>query len=261
MKGYVEAAEAYFRSKIARRTIDELAHDYAEIDVVAVLLAWDAETATGRPRVPNEVVAQACTQHPETFVGFGSVDPHKGQRAVDELDRIAELGLKGVKLHPTLQAFAPNEERHWPLYERCEDLGLVVLFHTGTSGIGAGQPGGQGLRLDYARPILLDPVAAAFPDLKVLAAHFGYPWHLELLSMALHKTNIYIDISGWAPRYIPLEVIRDLRGRLQDQFVFGSDYPFIQPLRCLEELDTLDIPEPVLQKVLIDNGKRLLGLA
>ncbi len=260
MKGYVEAAESYFRSKIVRRTLEELARDYSDIDVVAVLLAWDAETATGRPRVPNELVAQACRDHPETFVGFGSVDPHKGERAVGELDRIAELELKGVKLHPSLQAFAPDDERFWPLYDRCEELGLIVLFHTGTSGIGAGQPGGQGIRIDYARPIKLDPVAASFPDMKILAAHFGYPWHLELLAMALHKTNIHIDISGWAPRYIPMEVIRDMRGRLQDQFVFGSDYPFIQPQRCLEELGTLDIPEPVLQKLLLDNGKRLLGL-
>jgi len=79
--------------------------------------------------------------------------------------------------------------------------------------------------------------------------------------MALHKTNIYIDISGWAPRYIPSEVMRDMKGRLQDQFVFGSDYPFIQPKRCLDELGTLEIPEPALQKVLIGNGKRLLGLS
>jgi predicted TIM-barrel fold metal-dependent hydrolase len=261
MRGYVETAESYFRSTIARRTIDELAADYSALDVKAVLLAWDAETATGRPRVPNELVAEACRQHPDTFIGFGSVDPHKGEGAVAELDRFEELGLKGVKLHPTLQAFAPNEERFWALYERCEELGLIILFHTGTSGIGAGQPGGQGLRLDYARPILLDPVAAAFPDLKILAAHFGYPWHLELLAMALHKTNIHIDISGWAPRYIPMEVMRDMKGRLQDQFVFGSDYPFIQPARCLEELGSLEIPEPVLQKLLVGNGKRLLGLS
>ncbi|MHB8588540.1 MAG: amidohydrolase family protein [Candidatus Dormibacteraceae bacterium] len=261
MRGYVEAAENYFRSKVARRSLDELAGDYEELDMLAVLLAWDAETATGRPRVPNELVAQACKDHPTAFVGFGSVDPLKGERAVAELDRIAELGLKGVKLHPSLQAFAPDDERHWPLYERCEELGLVLLFHTGTSGIGAGQPGGQGIRLDYARPIHLDAAAASFPDLKIIAAHFGYPWHMELLAMALHKTNILIDISGWAPRYIPAEVVRDMKGRLQDQFLFGSDYPFIQPKRCLEELSGLDLPEAVLQKVLLGNGKRLLGLS
>src|SRR5438309_9492135 len=153
MKGYVEAAESYFRSKVARKTIDELAHEYDALDIVAVLLAWDAETATGRPRVPNDLVAQACRESPKNFIGFGSVDPLKGDRAVEELDRIAEMGLKGVKLHPSLQAFAPNEEKHWPLYERCQELGLIVLFHTGTSGIGAGPPGGTEIRIDFARPI------------------------------------------------------------------------------------------------------------
>ena len=261
MKGYVEAAESYFRSKVARKSLEELAREYHEMDMVAVLLAWDAETATGRPRVPNDLVAQAVREYPKTFVGFGSVDPLKGDRAVAELDRIAELGLKGVKLHPSLQAFAPNEEKHWPLYEKCQELGLIALFHTGTSGIGAGQPGGQGIRIHFARPIWLDAPAAAFPDLRIIAAHFGYPWHLELLAMALHKTNIYIDISGWAPRYIPTEVIRDMKGRLQDQFVFGSDYPFIQPQRCLDELKGLDIPNGVLEKVLVGNGKRLLEIA
>ncbi len=261
MRGYVEAAEAYFRSKIARRSLDELAHDYEAIDTMAVLLAWDAETATGRPRVPNQLVADACGDHPETFVGFGSVDPLKGERAVAELDEISSLGLKGVKLHPSLQAFAPDDERFWPLYERCDELGLALLFHTGTSGIGAGQPGGQGIRLDYARPIRLDAIAASFPGLTVIAAHFGYPWHLELLSMALHKTNVYIDISGSAPKYIPAEVLRDMKGRLQGQFLFGSDYPFLQPARCLEELAQLGIPEAALQKILVDNGRRLLGLS
>ena len=261
MKGYIEAAESYFRSRVARQSLEDLAREYDDLDVVAVLLAWDAETATGRPRVPNDLVAHAVSEFPGRFVGFGSVDPLKGDRAVQELDRIAEMGLKGVKLHPSLQAFAPNEERHWPLYEKCQELGLVVLFHTGTSGIGAGQPGGQGIRIDFARPIWLDAPAAAFPDLKIIAAHFGYPWHLELLAMALHKTNIYVDISGWAPRYIPIEVMRDMKGRLQDQFVFGSDYPFIHPKRCLDELETLDIPPPVLDKLLVANGKRLLGIA
>ena len=261
MKGYVEAAESYFRSKVARKSLDELAAEYESLDVMAVLLAWDAETATARPRVPNELVAQACRDHPKTFIGFGSVDPLKGERAVDELEGIAELGLKGVKLHPSLQAFAPNDERHWPLYEKCQELELIALFHTGTSGIGAGQPGGQGIRIDLARPILLDAPAAAFPELQIIAAHFGYPWHLELLAMALHKTNVHIDISGWSPRYIPAEVVRDMKGRLQDQFLFGSDYPFIEPRRCLEELGTLGIPDAVMRKLLVGNGTRLLGIA
>ena len=259
MGGYIEAAQAYFRSSVAPQTFAQIAKSYEALDVLAVLLAWDAETATGRPRLPNEVIASACAEHPGAFVGFGSVDPHKGKDAVREVDRIADLGLKGVKLHPSLQAFAPDDETFWPLYARMEERGLVTLFHTGTSGIGAGQPGGQGIRLDYARPIRLDTVAATFPRLQIIAAHFGYPWHLELLAIALHKTNVWIDVSGWAPRYIPSEVIREIRGRLQNQFVFGSDYPFIQPQRCLEELASLELPDAVLQKLLVENGKRLLG--
>lgn len=261
MAGYIEAAEAYFRSKVARKTLEEVASEYRDLDVLAVLLAWDAETATGRPRLSNELVARAVRDYPEAFTGFGSVDPHKGERAVAEIDTIAELGLKGVKLHPSLQAFFPDDERFWPIFARCEELGLAVLFHTGTSGIGAQQPGGQGIRIDYAQPIHLDPVAAQFPRLQVVAAHFGYPWHMELVAIALHKTNVWIDISGWAPRYIPAEVLRELKGRLQNQFLFGSDYPFIQPRRCLDELSALEIPEPALQKLLVGNAGRLLGLA
>lgn len=261
MAGYIEAAERYFRSTVARKSVEDLARDYADQDLVAVLLAWDAETATGRPRLPNELVAQAVRDHPEVFVGFGSVDPRKGSRAVEELDSIAALGLKGVKLHPSLQAFNPEDEAHWPLYRRCEELGLICLFHTGTSGIGAGMPGGQGIRLDYARPIHLDAIAADFPRLRIIAAHFGWPWEREMLAIALHKTNVFIDISGWAPRYIPAEVVREMKGRLQDRFLFGSDYPFIQPSRCLDELDALELPDAVAEKLLVANGKALLGLA
>ena len=260
MQGYLEVAEAYFRSRVARRTLEELAREYSDLDIRAVLLAWDAETATGRPRLTNEYVAEACRRFPEVFSGFGSVDPHKGERAGAELDRFAELGLKGVKLHPSVQAFAPDDERFWPVFARCQELGLAALFHTGTSGIGAGQPGGQGIRLDYARPIRLDTVAAAFPRLKVIAAHFGWPWHLEMLAIAMHKTNVLIDISGWAPRYIPAEVVREMKGRLQDQFLFGSDYPFIHPQRVLDELDQLEIPAVQKEKLLVGNGRKLLGI-
>jgi len=231
MAGYVEAAEAYFRSPVQRASLADLAARYRALDVRAVLLAWDAETATGRPRVPNETVAAACREFPDVFTGLGSVDPHKGEVAVTEVANIA-----------------------------CERHGLLALFHTGTSGIGAGQPGGQGIRLDYARPIRLDAVAAAHPALTVVAAHFGWPWHMELVAMALHKTNVYIDISGWSPKRIPAELIRELRGRLSERFLWGSDFPFLTPERCLAELDSLDLPGPVLERLLHENASRILGL-
>src|SRR5580704_3817734 len=241
MNGYVEAAEAYFRSTVERQSLGELADKYRALDVLAVLLAWDAETATGRPRVPNETIAAACREYPDAFTGLGSVDPHKSS-AVDEVAHIAALGLRGVKFHPSLQAFAPDDPKYWPVFAACERHGLLALFHTGTSGIGARQPGGQGIRIDYAHPLKLDAVAAAHPELTAVAAH---------------KTNVYIDISGWSPKRIPPEVIRELKGRLSGQFLWGSDFPFIAPERCLAELDELGLASPALLR---DNAARVLGL-
>jgi len=260
MAGYVEAAEAYFRSAAQRETLAELAERYRQLSVRAVLLAWDAETATGRPRVPNETVAAACREYPDVFSGLGSVDPHKGADAVAEVANIAALGLRGVKFHPSLQAFAPDDPAYDPIFAACEQHGLLALFHTGTSGIGARQPGGQGIRIDLAHPLKLDPVAAAHPDLTVVAAHFGWPWQQDLIAIALHKTNVYIDISGWSPRRIPAEVIRELRGRLSGQFVWGSDYPFFTPERCLLEVEALGLPGEVMTTVLHDNAARILDL-
>ena len=261
MAGYVEAAEAYFRSPVQRSTLDELAARYRELEVMAVLLAWDAETATGRPRVPNSTVTVACRAYPDVFTGLGSVDPHKGEAAVAEVAEIAAAGLRGVKFHPSLQAFAPDDPAYWPVFAACQEHGLIALFHTGTSGIGAGRPGGQGIRLDYAQPIRLDPVAAAHPRLTIVAAHFGWPWHMELIAMALHKTNVYIDVSGWSPRRIPAEVVREMGGRLSGQFLWGSDFPFLTPERCLAEFDALGLPEDAAERVLRGNAERILRLS
>ncbi len=258
MAGYVEAAEAYFRSTVPRQSLGELADKYRALDTKAVLLAWDAETATGRPRVPNETVAAAVARYPDAFTGIGSVDPHKGGEAVAEVARIAALGLRGVKFHPSLQAFAPDDPRFGPVFAACEEHGLLALFHTGTSGIGARRPGGQGIRIDYSHPLKLDAVAAAHPGLTVVAAHFGWPWHMDLIAVALHKTNVYIDISGWSPKRIPPEVVRELTGRLSAQFVWGSDFPFIAPERCLAELGELGLAGPALLR---DNAERILQIS
>src|ERR1700759_3185952 len=158
MAGYVEAAEAYFRSRVERQSLESLADKYRALDAMAVLLAWDAETATGRPRVPNATVAAAVRAHPDAFTGIGSVDPDKGG-GVDGGDENAALGLRGVKFPPSLQAFAPDDERFWPVFAACESHGLLALFHTGTSGIGARQAGGQGIRIDCSDSLQLDSAA------------------------------------------------------------------------------------------------------
>ena len=256
---YRETTERYFRKTVDIKTAEEIAKEYEELDLMGVLLAWDAETFTGRPPVPNQDVADIQSRFPERFVAFASVDPHKPS-AIDQLElAISDLGMSGGKFHPSLQNFDPSDERFFPLWEKCEELRIPCIFHTGTSGLGAGAPGGQGIRIDLSRPLLLDPVAAAFPNMTIVMAHFGWPWHHEAIAMALHKSNLYLDISGWAPRYIPQEVVREMKGRLSDRFLWGSDYPFISPARCLEEFEELDVGD-AREKILKENARLLLGL-
>lgn len=262
IRPFREPAEAFFRSRVPVREMDEVARVYDELDIIGVLLAWDAETATGLPPLTNDEVAAAVSKYPGRFVGFASVDPWKGQRAVDEMERaIKELGLIGAKFHPGIQAFYPNDAQFYPLYEKIAELGVPALFHTGTNGLGAGTPGGMGVKLDFSRPIYLDHVAADFPRLTIIGAHPAWPWHEEMLAIIGHKSNVFMDLSGWSPKYIPKQIIDEARGRLQDRILFGSDYPFITPSRWLADFETLEGFSPeVTRKILYDNAARLLRM-
>ncbi|MBI2369156.1 MAG: amidohydrolase, partial [Deltaproteobacteria bacterium] len=227
-----------------------------------VLVGLDAETATGRPRTPNDHIAKLVAQYPDRLIGFASVDPWKGKLAVQELERaIRELGLRGVKFHPPMQAFFPNDRICYPLYELCQDLGVPILLHTGFSGPGMGKPGGLGVRLKYGEPIpYIDDVATDFPELTLICAHFGWPWTEEMLSVALHKANVCIDLSGWAPRYFPRSVVQYMNTLLQDKCLFGTDYPYVAHDRWLAEFQRLDLKDEVREKVLERNARRILRL-
>lgn len=256
----LENTAKYFRSEVRIRTVEDMAAEFEQWDIFGVLLAWDAETATGQPPLTNDFVADICKAFPDRFVGFASVDPHKPD-AIEELERaVTELGMKGLKLHPQVQRFYPNEPRWDPLWDKCEEHRLPIVAHVGQTGLGAGVPGGSGIAFDYGRPMLMDMVAANHPELTVIMAHFGYPWHLEVLASAMHKTNVWVDLSGWRPKYIPPEVKRDCRGRLNDRFVWGSDYPMLDPGRILDEFDEMGLEGERQDNVLVRNAARLLNL-
>ena len=258
--GDLEAMGRYFGREIPQISMDELAQQYRARKMMAVLLAMDTSTSTGWPPVPNDHIAAAVRAHADVFIGFAGVDPWKGRLAVDEARRAREvLGLRGLKLHPGLQKFAPNDDRFYPLWAAAAELGLVCLFHTGMMGTGAGLPGGGGYKLKYVNPLLLDDVAADFPSLEIIMAHPGWPWQPEQLAMARHKANLYIDLSGWSPKYFPGELVQNMNGLLQDKCLFGSDWPFLSPERWLADFAALPIGEAVRRKILRDNARRLLA--
>lgn len=256
---HLEATERYFRKSPERKTLDQVAEEYRSLDVLGVVLDWDDHTVTGRPWMGNDRMAKLETDYPGVLMGFGSVDPH-AEGALDEVSRAADLGLKGLKLHPTMQAFDPGDERFYPLWERCQERGLILLFHTGTCGIGAGTPGAGGTKIRYSHPGFLDAVAADFPEVTWVAAHFGWPWFLECLAISLHASNVWIELSGWAPKYLPPEVAREAAKRLNERTLFGSDYPFIPLERWFTEFEELALPREAAENVLWRNAARLLRL-
>ena len=257
-----EATERHFRTSVPIRTVDEMAAEFRADDVLAVLLAWDAETAMGLPPVTNDFVADCVAAHPDAFVGFASVDPWKGAAAVRELRRaVVELGLRGLKLHPSCQAFAPNDRRFYGLYEEAASLGVPIIFHTGTTGLGAGVPGGGGIKLGFSRPIFLDDVAADFPSLQIIGAHPSWPWQDEMLAVAQHKTNVWIDLSGWSPRRWSPALLEAVRGPLSSRALYGSDYPFISFGKWLSAFESLEgVTAELTEQVLLGNARKLLGL-
>jgi uncharacterized protein len=236
-----------------------VAGEYRDRDVLGVVLDWDDESVTGRGWLGNEFMAGLADRYPGVLMGFGSVDPHASD-AVDGIARAADLGLKGLKFHPTLQQFDPREQRYYPLWKRAEERGLILLFHTGTCGIGAGTPGAGGTKIRYSHPGFLDAVGADFPGVTWVAAHFGWPWFLECMAISMHKSNVWIELSGWAPRYIPAEVVREAGKRLNDRTLFGSDYPFIDLDRWLAEFENLGYDDGASANILHRNAERLLRL-
>jgi uncharacterized protein len=252
----------YFRVDGDRTpTIDQIAAHYRQRRMAAVLFTVDAQAATGHPPVSSEEVAEACAEHADVLIPFGSVDPWRGAEAVRQIRALAtRYCVRGFKFHPSLQAFHPNDRMAYPLYEALQELDLVTLFHSGQTGIGAGLRGGGGIRLKYANPLAIDDVAADFPDLRIVIAHPSFPWQDEALAVATHKPLVYIDLSGWSPKYFPPQLVRYANTLLRDKVLFGSDFPLLTPDRWLADFDTVDVKPEVRPLILKENAARLLGL-
>ena len=252
-----------FRMADESISIEKMVETYRAIDTKAVIFSVDAETETGDLPDPNDYVAQTVDSYPDVFIGFCSVDPRKGKAAVEELERsVLSLGLRGLKLHPIHQAFFPDDPAFIPLFAKAEELGIPVLMHSGYVAAGANAPGGGGFELAYSRPIPhVDSLAARHPDLTIIMAHPAWPWIQEQVAVALHKSNVFIDLSGWAPRYIPKELISEASGRLRKKVLFGSDYPYISPVTWLEQFQELDIRDEARPLILHDNAARILNLS
>jgi predicted TIM-barrel fold metal-dependent hydrolase len=258
----MDASAAYFKADQLRApTLDQIAEHYRERSMAAVVFTVDAATELGRPPLSSEEIAEGAARNNDVLIPFGSVDPRQGQAAVERAKRlVGDYGVRGLKLHPSLQGFAPNETTYYPLYAAMQELGAILLFHTGQTGIGAGLPGGRGIKLRYSDPMLIDDVAADFPRLNIILAHPSVPWADSSISIATHKANVFVDLSGWLPKYFPPQLVRAAGSYLSKKALFGSDFPVITPDRWMKSFDELGIRPEARAEILKGNAARLLGL-
>ena len=194
---YNEAMRKYYKFELNTKTPEEMAQDFIRADVKGILMGWNAESASGLPRLSNDSLAEIVKKFPNAFIGgFAGVDPWAGEMAIQETERaVKKLGFLGLKFQPALQAFFANDRRFYPLWEKCAELKVPVQFHTGTTGIGAGLPGGMGIKLKYCQPMVLDDLAADFPELTIIACHPSWPWQEEMIAILVHKANVSESIS------------------------------------------------------------------
>ena len=255
------ASAKYFKADQDRApTLEQIAGYYRQREMAAVVFTVDATTAVGHPALSSEEIADGAAAYPDVLIPFGSVDPLAPGAVARARRLVSEHGARGFKFHPSLQGFSPDDQRFYPLYEAIEEMGVPALFHTGQTGIGAGLPGGRGIKLRLSDPMLLDDVAADFPGLTVILAPPSVPWQDAAISIATHKANVYIDLSGWSPKYFPPQLVRAANSFLQDKILFGTDYPLLTPDRWLRDFDALQFKPDAKAKILKANAVKVLGL-
>ncbi|MFN8442418.1 MAG: amidohydrolase family protein [Caldilineaceae bacterium] len=233
--------------------------DEAGVDV-AILPAEDAEMTLGM-KTSNEAVAELCAQAPTRLKGMAGIDPHKGMKALRELDHAYhDLGMRSLCLEPWLHKLHANDKRYYPIYAKCVELDIPVWIHTSVNFA-------PKLSMEVGRPIYLDEVAGHFPELKIIAGHGGWPWVNELMAILWRHENVFADISAIRPRYVGTPgtgwetLIQYGNSLLQDKILFGTAWPAQNFKQCVDEVLALPIKDTVKRKWLGENAQRVFNLS
>jgi predicted TIM-barrel fold metal-dependent hydrolase len=227
-------------------------------------LGWArADRSPAQIREMHDYMGCLKKTYPDTVLGcWGDIDPRLGYRGARELERcIKDAGMLGIYTGAILTGIPVNDKTYWPLYEVCAEAGVPVKLSVGMTAIGQGKPGGGGIHLSHENPIpYVDDVAVRFPDLTIIAAHCAWPFHNEMTAVMIHKANVHNELHGWSPKYFPPELKREIGGRLQDRFMFGSDHPWFSYERLFRDWEAEGYKPEILEKVYRGNAQRIFGL-
>jgi predicted TIM-barrel fold metal-dependent hydrolase len=250
------------RTGAGGQTPEQTAAYYRERKIAAAIWGVDPQSTNGfRPGgVTNDELLEAASANNDILIPFVMVDPWRGKAGAREAQRLIDQGARGFKFHPLTQAFFPNDRHFYELYEVLAANKVPALFHTGQTAVGQGAPGGGGVRLKYGNPLYLDDVAVDFPDMPIIMAHPSFPWQDIALSIAVHKPHVYIDLSGWSPKYFPPQLVQYANTLIKHKVLFGSDHPMITTDRWLADFDKAGFRDDVVPLLLKENAARLLGL-
>ena len=257
---YVDQYDAVL-SLEARRDLT-LSDLLAEMDAAGVEYAVvHAEYEFGDPADElNEAVGALVKRMPERFSGWGTVSlgPLRVMRAVAQVARTAELGLRGINIQPSFFGMPIDHGQLYPVYAKACELGLAVGVHTGINYT-------SHLPIKHDHPLQLDQVACDFPELTLVACHAGWPWTAEMVAVARKHPRVYLEFGGLAPKYVGAAgtgwevMFRFMNSLLSQQVLFGTDWPVITMARALDEWRGLGLKPAVLDALLSGNANRLLG--
>lgn len=259
---YVEALAKYWNRAWTWKSESEVIEEFKQAGVEAMLVAFDIESVTGAPPCTNEYVAQMRDRHPGVIrQAWGAVDPLKGDAAIEEAKKaIREFKLLGFHFHPIMGHFSVDDRKLYPLWETINELKVPVMIDVGTTGMGAGMPGGLGAVIRHAHPSAIDQLAADFPDLNIVAAHPGWPWTEEMIAVAYKHNNVYMAGDAYGPKHWPQEYVHFIDSWGQDKCLFGTDWPVVEPVRAMQEVEELGLRPKPKRKFLRDNAMKLFKL-
>lgn len=211
----------------------------------------------GSFEIPYQQIAQYCDAYPDRFSGLAGVDPTRGIQQLKELDHaVKELGFVGAHFYPHWFRMPPDSALCYPIYSRCEELGIPIMMQVGQNLIYQ-----KDVRLpSVAKPILLDQVAIDFPNLVLIGIHIGVPWTDEMIAMAWKHENVYIGIDAYAPKHLPASLKHYMNSYGSHKVMFGTDWPVIDPERAVSEIHEHALRPESLEKVMRSNAVKVFRL-
>ena len=243
-------------------TEDQMADYFRRSDVRAVLdFGFTKFIPLDEARAVHDYGFETERAHADAIIGHWiHIDPHTGLEGVRELRRCIENAPGFIGFAVSGSGSGPPSDPAWkPFYELCIEAKIPALIFVGTTGLGAGLPGGDGILLDDCHPRHLDQVAAKHPQLQIVAARPGWPWQAETIAVLMHKRNIWYEVHGWSPKYFTPDLKHEIPRRLRERVMFGADYPLFTYERLVRDWRGEGYADDVLEDVFINNAERFLA--